>query len=254
VTRFSSQVRFVVAHERYAQEVRSRAGSYGQTAGIVVATRKTDADVTFANPAAGMWMMARSVTTVDGKPVAATPPSIAETSTEADAVRQIAAVAVANARWNIGGGYRTINTPTLVLWFMTDPVVQRFQLTIAGSERTAAGVCHVVRFVEKSRPPLLEVEHSRIPASGRVWILAESGAVVKTELVLEQTGPSTRGSIVMSRAVIAVDYSLWPATQLWMPRQMTERYEQPDNRESNTILGTAEYSDYKLFTVGVRIK
>ena len=188
-------MRFVVARERYEQQVRSRAGSYGRTAGVVVATRKTDADVTFANPAAGMWMMARSVRTVDGKPVAATPPSIAEGSTEADAVRQIAAVAAANARWNIGGGYRTINTPTLVLWFMTDPVVQRFQLTIAGSERTAAGLCHVVRFVEKSRPPLLEVEHSRIPATGRLWILAESGAVVKTEMVLEQTRPATRGSI-----------------------------------------------------------
>ena len=86
VTRFASQVRFVVARERYEQQVRSRAGSYGRTAGVVVATRKTDADVTFANPAAGMWMMARSVTTVDGKPVAATPPSIAEASTEADAV------------------------------------------------------------------------------------------------------------------------------------------------------------------------
>jgi hypothetical protein len=255
VARFAHEMKFVIAHEHYEQQVRSRAGSFGATAGMVVASRSTEAEVAFAHITDGMWIMTRQVTTVDGRPVAAPPaPPFSDVRTEGEAVERMKQFANDAARWNIGKVRRNINTPTLVMWFLSDPVVERFRLSVAGTEHTPTGLCHVVRFKDVSDPPLMEVEHGRAPASGRVWVLGDSGAIVKTEMVLEQTEPSFRGAIPVSRAIITVDYVYWPLTKFWVPATMVERYEQPATRESETVLSKAIYSKYEQFTVGVRIK
>jgi hypothetical protein len=255
VARFATGARFVIAHEHYKQEVRSRAGSFGATAGIVAASRSSEADVAFAQIADGMWIMTRQVSTVDGRSVSGAPsPFLADVQTEREAVERMRQLADEAARWNIGSVRRNINTPTLVMWFLTSPIAERFRLSVGGIERTAAGICQVVRFREVSSPPLMQVEHSRTPASGRIWVLRESGAVVKTELVLEQTVSSTRGEMPVSRTTITVDYLYWPAADVWVPAIMIERYEQPATRDSEVVLCRASYSQYRRFTVGVRIK
>ena len=54
------------------------------------------------------------------------------------------------------------------------------------------------------------------PASGRVWVEPESGAIVRTELRLSSEGTSV---------VLLVDFSLEPKLGMWVPERMTESYE-----------------------------
>ena len=171
VTRFAGEMKFVIAHERYEQQVRSRAGSFGATAGVVVGSRSTDAEVAFAHIIQGLWIMTRQVATVDGRPVDTPPsPTLADVRTEPKALERLIQLANDAGRWNIGKVRRNINTPTLVMWFLTDPIMARFRFSVAGTEATAAGLCRVVRFTEVTRPALMEVEHEPTPATGRVWV------------------------------------------------------------------------------------
>jgi hypothetical protein len=253
--RYPAEIKFITAHERYEQEVRSRAGSFGATAGRITARRSTEASVTFAHVTDSLWIMTREVLSVDGRTLPGTPPPrINEPQSEGEVLRALRAAADDGARWNIGNVQRNINTPTLVLWFLEEPIAQRFQFQVSGTERTAAGTCRIIRYHELARPPLMAVNGSRVPTSGKIWVLPDSGAIVRTQLVLEHTIPSNRGPIVASRATITVDYMPYADADLWVPAMMTERYEEPGSRESETVLATAKYSDYKRFRVSSKVK
>lgn len=255
VARFAREMRFVIAHERYDQEVRSRLGSFGANHGVVRGSRSTEAEVSFAHITDGVWIMARQVETVDGHPVGAAPSSpLADVRTEREAIERMNQLANDAAGWNIGSVRRNINSPTLAMWFLTDAVAGRFRFSTAGTERTAAGLCHVVRFREIGTAPLMEVEHERTPAAGRFWVLGDSGAVVKTELVLERSAPSFRGTVPISRATITVEYTYWPLAKFWVPATMVERYEQPAERNADIVIAKAIYSKYQQFTIGMRTK
>jgi len=249
VAGFARDARFVIAREHYTQEVRSRRGSYGATAGVIVGSRTSEAEVAFASITDGMWLMTRQVSSVDGRAVPASPlPKLEEVHGEREAVDLMKRMANDAAKWNIGGIVRNINTPTLALWFLTDPVVSRFRLRESGRQDTAAGSAHVIRFTETAQPPVMQANHVPAPASGRVWAL-DSGAVVKTELTLQSTAhaaPATSASIV-------VNYTYSPVVKFWVPATMTEIYETA-GLEGERITATATYSDYRLFTVDVRIK
>ena len=255
VDHFAREMRFVIAHERYDQEVRSRAGSFGANQGVVKSSRTTDAEVSFAHLTDGSWIMGRQVVAVDGAPVPVTPsPPLADAGTEREAVELMNRMANDAARWNIGSVRRNINTPTLAMWFLTEPVAERFRFRVTGTERAAAGLAYVVRFQEIRTPPLMEVEHERTPASGRIWVGADSGAVLRTELILERSAPSVRGSVPVSRATVTVDYTYWPPANVWVPTTMVERYEQPADRDAEIVIARAAYSAYRQFTIGTRIK
>jgi len=251
--RYPAEMRFILAHERYDQEVRSRAGSYGTTAGMVTARRSTEASVAFAHVADGAWLMSRQVSQVDGRPVESTPLAIDQLG-EAEVLRQLKQTVEEGARWNIGSVHRTINTPTLVLWFLVDPLWTRFRFRSAGVERTAAGMCRVIRYEEVGRPAIMDVNGSRVPSSGRIWVLPDSGAVVRTELVLEAARTPGRGPSPGHRATIAVEYMYYPDARLWVPATMTERYEDPAVREADVIVTRATYSAYQRFGVSIKVK
>jgi hypothetical protein len=100
----------------------------------------------------------------------------------------------------------------------------------------------------------MEVNGSHVPASGTIWVMPNSGAIVRTQLVLEQSTVSARGPIPASRATITVDYMPYRNADLWVPATMTERYDEPASHESELVLATATYSEYKQFSVSSRIK
>jgi len=252
--RYPAEMRFILAHERYDQEVRSRAGSYGTTAGMVTARRSTEASVAFAHVTDGAWLMTRQVSLIDGHPIESKPMTIDPVQGEAELLRQLRQTVEDGARWNIGRVHRTINTPTLVLWFLVDPLWERFRFRSAGLERTAAGLCRLIRFEEVGRPAIMDVNGSRVPASGRIWVLPDSGAVIRTELILEHTGTSDRRPAAHSRGTIVVEYMYYPDARLWVPSTMTERYEEPGVREADVIITRATYSAYQRFGVSIKVK
>ncbi len=250
--RFARELPFVIAHEHYEQEVRSLRGSYGATAGVVTARRTTEAEVAFASIADGMWIMTRRVYQVDGRAVEAPTPPLEGAKTEAEALARMRELADENSRWNIGRIVRNVNTPTLPLWFLTDPIVKRFRLSVGGSETLPAGPCRIVRFVETAAPTIVKGDGVDAPAAGRFWVL-DSGAVVRTRLMFEP--PSDVGGRLSPAASVTttVDYIHDAALGFWVPETMNERYDL-NRRDGERITGRATYSDYRRFQVDVKIK
>jgi hypothetical protein len=258
---FVEELTFAIAHEHYEQEVRSRAGSFGRTAGIVTARRTTESEVRLAHVADGMWLMARDVRRVDGVSVDAAPVSSTSkdnTVSEPEILARMREAIAANAKWNIGGTTRNVNIPTLVIWFLTSPISDRFRFTAAGTGRTPHGAsCQRLKFEERSRPVLINADRGGAPATGTICVQPESGAIVSTQLSLQQSDTAqSRWSVrePASHATIDVAYAYEPKLGLWVPDTMTERYEQPNERDSDVITAKATYSDYRRFVVTAVVK
>jgi hypothetical protein len=113
-----------------------------------------------------------------------------------------------------------------------------------------------VRFRERDRGSLIRRGDGRnLPAAGRLWIAPADGRVVRSELVVEDF---VRGE---SKAVIHVTWRRDAPLDLWVPAEMREHYEGPwyetsgsRRRERYDIEGVATYSNYRRFTVDVRIR
>src|SRR5262249_1465275 len=91
-------------------------------------------------------------------------------------------------------------------------------------------------------------------ASGQVWIDADTGAIVHTELRLSSEGTSV---------VLLVDFMVEPKLDMRVPERMTESYQigsrrarGPGDKERSSsrlqIDATATYSDYRRFTVDTK--
>lgn len=258
---FVEELTFAIAREHYEQEVRSRAGSFGRTAGMITARRTTESEVRLAHIADGMWLMTRDVQRVDGvvldlppvMPTATTSPA-----TAAEIVGRMRDAIVDNAKWNIGSMKRNVNIPTLVVWFLTSPTSDRFRFTAAGAGRSAQGLaCQRLSFEERSRPVLINADRGGKPATGTICVLPDSGAIVSTRLSLQQSDMAPNGRISResaNRAKIEVAYVLEPNLGLWVPATMTERYDRPNESDSDIVTARATYSDYRRFVVSAVVK
>jgi hypothetical protein len=251
VQEFARRFRIVLATEEYEQQVKSRAGSFGlsgsTSAGIVRERRKLQSEIALVQALDGaLWMIARDVLSVDGRPVASRPPLAASIPTDhaENALRYLREVAEQGARFNLGGIRRNLNTPTLALLVASTAYRDRFEFR-ARSERR--GATTLVEFRERSTPTLLQINAAPARSTGRLWIEPASGAIHQTELVLAADGPFG------SRAVIVVDYGFNTQVGAWVPLRMEEKYEEP-GRENDWIECVATYSNYKQFSVTTRIR
>lgn len=258
---FVEELRFAIAREHYEQEVRSRAGSFGRTAGMVTARRTTESEVHLAHIADGMWLMARDVQRVDGMSLdlpPVMPTGNTSPVTEAEILGRMRDAIAANAKWNIGSTTRNVNIPTLVVWFLTSPTSDRFRFTAGGTGRAAQDLaCQRLSFEEISRPVLINADRGGKPATGTICVLPESGAIVSTHLTLQQSDMAPNGRISResaNRATIDVAYVLEPNLGLWVPATMTERYDRPSESDSDIVTARAAYSDYRRFVVTAVVK
>ena len=249
VTRFAERMQFVVADETYDQEVRARA--------VVRDRRSLTSEVTLAQVRDGMWIMARHVVAVDGKVLPVNPYAqrLEDARSDAEAMNRLHQLAAEGADWNIGQFERNINSPALVLWFLTPRLAPRFRFREAGTERLRNGeLAQVLRFEEAARPALMNVNGQSTPTEGRVW-LSPSGAVARTELVLQQYAGTNRVLTNTGRATITVEYE--PSAlidDIWLPSTMIERYEVVGNGSAETVVATARYANFRQFVVDATIR
>ena len=143
-----------------------------------------------------------------------------------------------NARWNLGGIHRNINTPTLVLWFLTDEMSDHFRFRVVGGDRLASGEPCDAYSLQEVGTPLMQVDGAATAASGQICVLRDTGEVVKTTLTLERG----RSAEVQARAQVDVTYLRDSRLNFWVPAMMVERYEYPKDREADTLTAKAEYS------------
>ena len=167
-------------------------------------------------------------------------------------------IASESARFNIGPMTRDINVPTTALHFLHPKHRPNCRFNKEREEVLDGERVWVIRFRERERGSLIRgVDGLNLPALGRLWIVPADGRVVRSELVIENFVRG-RGD---SKAEIGVRWRRDRSLDLWVPAEMRERYEsswyEPRDsrpRERYDIDGVATYSNYRRFTVDVRIK
>lgn len=258
---FADSARVLLATEHYEQQVRRRSGSTSvpgdSNEGVTLDRRTLDSEVALVHTGRDeLWMLARDVLTVNGRTLSdrerVALPTI-PTGDEAEALRQFRRLAEQGARYNIGGIHRDLNVPTLALWLLTPAPVERLQFRAAGTERIDGTDCEIVGYEEARAPYLFTADGRGVPVRGRLWI-ASTGAVLRTEFRLEdRVNQRSQGAIAGGRAVITVDYAFDRRLEMWVPRQMVERYDYPQRQTLGFVLGIAQYRNYRRFEVGARI-
>jgi hypothetical protein len=167
---------------------------------------------------------------------------------------QIKAIIDESARHNIGDIPRNVNTPMLTLYFLQQDKQKHFRFKRAerGSPQLGTGAAMpgrsptmfrvttemwVIEYRETERPTIIKTDRGRdFPAAGRFWINPESGAVMMSELVMENSEVS---------ATINVSYQSEPVLGFLVPVEMRERYRTRDER----VEGVASYGRFRQFQV-----
>ena len=233
----------IVAQEAYRQ--RSRVADGTET------TRELASEIALVR-ADDEWMVFRDVYEVDGRPVRDRDGRLAGLFLQGsgDALPRASRIADESARYNLGPIPRTLNTPTQVLRYLRPETQSRSSFKLEGRRVLNDRDLVVISFTDRGKPRLIYTRDDA-PASGRVWVEPESGAIVRTELRLSSEGTSV---------VLLVDFSLEPKLGMWVPERMTESYEVATRGSHGASGGrlrsspvqveaTATYSDYRRFTV-----
>lgn len=240
VEQYHRQLEAIVAEERYVQ----RSSTTGNPA--VSRTLRSDFMLLPGGSGEPAWFAFRDVFEVDGEAVESSRGRLEGwlAGSRSSFMQKARALALEQARYNIGPIVRTINVPTLALEILMPHRQDRFRFRLQGTERIDGADLRVVTFEERRRPTLIRTPEGRdLPASGRVWIEPSSGRVVRTEL---QTGQSGRDRV---EATIRVSYTHVPRLELWLPAAMTERYV----GRGTEILCEATYSNFRRFETDARI-
>lgn len=197
------------------------------------------------------WVMYRDVVTVDGRDVTSERGRLARIfreSSPAGALEKARALMRESARFNIGPVERNFNVPTLALAFLVPGNQGRVAFELAGPGSDVGDSWVILRGVEKARPTLLRSSGLDMPLRLEYWIEPASGAVRRAELSFS----SPRGG---SRGRLGTTFARNPATQLWLPAEMKERYEVRLSSERLTsgyyVEGTARYGNIRRFSVSM---
>ena len=241
---YETKVVELAAEEQYEQWIRRRRGYSGGT----VERRKLKSMYFLVRlPNGQAWFGFRDVTSVDGRVVPVAPRPMAQVLSERtiDAYEEAMAVTRANAKYNIGGVYRTINVPLQTLELLHPQFRKRVEFLAAGRERVRGQETAVIAFRELAAPTLINDGFGGdILSNGRVWVDPISGAVLRTELGFG--GPAVA---YLKENMVRVDYQRDSRLQLLVPSEMEETY----GLDVEVLHGRASYRNYRRFETGGRL-
>jgi hypothetical protein len=225
----------IVAEEQYVQSLRV---PIGQARGDT--RRELKSDFLLVNVPGQGWTPFRDVFEADGRPVRDREDRLASlflSGTTAVAVDQAKRIMNEGARYNLGGGTRNINVPTLALMYLGADVRSGVRFT-ASRQQAQAGE-RIIEFLEIQRPTLISTTGGRdLPAQGRIWIDEATGTITKTELHAKDTGVDSE---------VTVAFELEPNIGKWLPKRMEDRFKRPDSQSE--VRGVATYSRFRRFQV-----
>lgn len=228
VARFVQVLSNVVAEERYLQ--------------IPVGNerRTLRADFLLVRPDERVrWMQFRDVTEVDGQPVESRSARLMDilTRPEVSETDRARLVFQENARYNIGPS-RTFNLPLLALGFLQASERPRFTFEIDKRDRDAGSNVWIVKSRERARPTVITDGGRDTPAAGRLWIDADNGQVLRTELAV---------NIGELEWTIATTFGATSDFPVLVPREMIERC---SRNRGLAFSGRATYGRFRRFSVG----
>jgi hypothetical protein len=229
VVGYAQAFRDVVTEETYTQWTASR-------------RQVTRSDLVYVSiPGPFRWTCFRDVFEVDGLPVRDRESRVEKlflSGSRASAFQKANAIITESARYNLGQG-RTINVPTLPLLFLHPDNQKRFRFERKGGRRFGDRESVEVAFREIAWPSLVSNgAGGGVPASGRIFIDAQNGTVLRTEVTFRPGNGA---------AHLTANYQLDKGLGLWLPSEMKEEY-QPVTVGFGTE-STARYAKYRRFKV-----
>jgi hypothetical protein len=253
VQHYHWRLQAIVAEESYVQRTVRRLRTDGGTstlqgAGADNEERTLRSDFMLLRGVAGedAWFAFRDVFEVDGRPVSSLRGRLEGWlgDSRTSFMQRARALALEQARYNIGPVVRTINVPTLALEILVPSNQERFRFRRSRDTKPSGAEVSVVSFEERRRPTMIRTPDGKdIVAKGTLWIETATGRVVRTEL---RTGDPKRGQV---DATITVTYAYVPRLELLLPESMQERY----LAGSTEIACTARYSNFRRFETDARI-
>lgn len=172
-----------------------------------------------------------------------------DTSASADAQKR--RILEESARFNIGDVYREMNVPLLALQFLSTENQWRFRFKrtndaavrientseTPGTFRVSTDVW-VVEYQEREPRTIIRTIKGRdVKARGRLWIEADSGRVMMSELLTSAEGLDTS---------VNVSFKSEPLLGLLVPVEMRERYRA---KQGASIDAIATYGKFEPFAV-----
>jgi formylglycine-generating enzyme required for sulfatase activity len=245
IVRFNADFANVVSEERYAQWTSGRQTMIRVGRGAITSTSGPDRRELVSDfllvklPGVDAWVSFRDTFEVDGKPVRERQDRLSALMlhpTE-DAFAQAGRILEESTRYNIGNVTRTVNMPLLALGFLDTASQSHFRYSL-GHEDTALGTgIWIVNFEERSHPTFIRnpVAGRDLIATGRYWIEAATGSVLKTELVIHDDSV---------RALLATSFRPDDRFQLNVPFEMVEEYTLQDR---SRVSGRATYGRFRTF-------
>lgn len=227
----------LVAEERYLQNV-----TYSQ--GTPKHREMTSELVMVRLAGSSGWVSLRDVLEVDKRRIRNREERLLNLlrSPHSNAFAQASKLAEESARFNLGNVKRTINVPDVALEYLQPRHAGR--MLFEEPRKVTIDNLPVIefRFEERAGPSILRDTTGRgLLASGRVWADPESGAIVRTELLVRDRFSSGR---------CTVDFRTDPRLAIRVPVKMTERYV----ARGEDISAVATYSNFRSFAVSTTEK
>jgi hypothetical protein len=229
----------VVAEERFVQDARPVVAAGGRKGSVVQAVlhRELLSDYLLVkNPGRDDRRAFRDVREVDGRPVADRQERLTQIFVEPSGtvLEQARRIELDGVRYSLGDGYRTINSPFLVLGFLQPGYQRRFRFTVREQDKEAGPDIWIVEFREQTRPTILRlVPDGDIVATGRFWVERQTGRVVRTELNVSDSDSITTEIRYNERL------------QMDVPFELREHY----FFDGQYVTGTATYDGFRQFEV-----
>ena len=235
VERFQREFGSMVAEERYEQTLRQPAGL-----ARLEPRRIQRSDFLLVNVGGQGWLPFRDVLEADGRQVRDRQDRLTSlflSGTTTGALEQAQRIMNESARYNLGGGSRNINVPTLALMYLGPDTRSGMRFVEGKADRPGDG--RVVEFTEIRRPTLIATTGGRdLPARGRLWVDEMTGTITRTELHADDTGVE---------AEVIVSFELETAVKSWVPRRMEDRFKR--RGDTSEVRGVATYSRFRRFQV-----
>lgn len=247
VAAYERELGVVVAEERYTQEAETeKRHPHDPRHDIDRMSRRLVSEFLMLRLAGTreLWTGVRDVLEVDGKPI---PERVGRLTSilqagGPDLATQWRALAEESARFNIGPFQRDFNVPTFALVFLRSAVQPRCVFERAGEERIGEVTAWRVGFTQTSTPTVVLWRDRDMPFRGTLWIDPADGRVVRTRI-------EAGDRLTDYELRIEVRYAPHPDLGVWVPVEMTERYETWQSR----VTGKATYRNYRRFEVEVTL-
>jgi hypothetical protein len=253
VVEFQRSLSGIVAEEHYTQDVRipTTLGSIPRLSPAVT-HRELKSDLLLVKPVGGdRWMQFRDVFEVDDKPVRDRSERLMDlfVAPSSSSASQAERILGESTRFNIGNVERTVNVPVFALVILDPANQRRFAFKrvdrrnpeLGRPAGLASDTAWVLDYKEVERQTIIRTTNGRdLPTRGRFWIEPDTGRVIASELIAEDTA---------ILGTIDVQYQIDPSIGLVVPVEMRERYE--IRRGGSRVDGVATYSRFRQFQVKV---